>query len=116
MQYDVLTSPENVQAGRVIREAQTGPVFSVYPWGLHMRYTARTKSIIWKDDPVVQQAVKKIREILNSASIYKVTHRFSPGQGVISNNVLHMRTAFEDSDNPEQQRLIYRMRFYERML
>jgi len=115
MQNDVMTIPENIQDGRVIRKAQTGPVFSVYPWGLHMRYTARTKSIIWKDDPIVHQAVKKIREILNSDTIYKVTHQFSPGQGVISNNVLHMRTSFEDSGDPAQQRLIYRMRFYERM-
>jgi len=115
MQDDVMTIPENVQDGHVIREAQTGPVFSVFPWGLHMRYTARTKSIVWKDDPIVKQAVEKIREILNSDSIYKVTYQFLPGQGVISNNVLHMRTAFEDSRTLEQQRLIYRMRFYERM-
>ena len=115
MQEDVMTIPENIQDGHVIREAQTGPVFSVYPWGLHMRYTARTKSIIWKKDPIVKQAVEKIREILNSDSIYNIAHQFSPGQGVISNNVLHMRTAFEDSDTAKQQRLIYRMRFYERM-
>jgi len=115
MENDVMTIPENVQDGRVIREAQTGPVFSVYPWGLHMRYTARTKSIIWKDESIVRQAVKKIYEILNSDSIYKVTYQFSPGQGVISNNVLHMRTAFEDSADPSHQRLVYRMRFYERM-
>jgi hypothetical protein len=115
MEDDVMTIPENVQDGKVIREAQSGPVFSVYPWGLHMRYTARTKSIIWKKDPIVQQAVEKIREILNSDSIYKVTHQFSPGQGVISHNVLHMRTAFEDADDVHLQRLIYRMRFYERI-
>ena len=115
MEDDVLTIPENVQDGKVIREAQTGPVFSIYPWGLHMRYTARTKSIIWKKDPVVQRAVEKIGEILDSDSIYKITHQFLPGQGVVSNNVLHMRTAFEDTNTAEDQRLIYRMRFYERM-
>ena len=117
MDENVMTIPENVQDGQVIREAQCGPVFSVYPWGLHMRYTARTKSIVWKNDPLVSEAIKKIREILNSDSIYKVRHSFLPGQGVFSNNVLHMRTGFEDSEDNDMDhhRLIYRMRFYERM-
>jgi hypothetical protein len=35
------------------------------------------------------------------------------GEGLISNNVLHNRTAFEDG--PGHRRLIYRARFYDRI-
>jgi len=115
MHDDVMTIPENVQNGKLIRATQTGPVFSQFAWGLHLRYTARTKSILWKKEPLVQKAVNRIQEILQSANEYRIDFRFSPGQGVISNNVLHMRTSFQDSADKAQQRLIYRMRFYERM-
>ena len=115
MQEDVMTIPENRQNGQLIRSEQTGAVFSLYPWGLHMRYTARTKSIVWKDQSIVSKAITKISEILNSDSPYKVRYRLNPGEGIISNNVLHMRDAFEDSENEEHKRLIYRMRFYQRI-
>ncbi|MDH3512590.1 MAG: taurine catabolism dioxygenase TauD, partial [Gammaproteobacteria bacterium] len=36
-----------------------------------------------------------------------------PGQGLISNNVLHNRTAFEDG--PSRKRLLYRARFFDRI-
>jgi len=105
--------PENRQGDLLIRGEQSGPVFSLSPWGLHMRYTARTKSIIWRDDELTRRAVQRIREYYNEDSVYKLEHRLQPGEGLVSNNVLHMRTKFEDS---ESGRLIYRMRFYQPVL
>jgi len=116
MQNDVMTIPENRQDGQLLREAQTGPVFRLFPWGLHMRYTARTRSIQWKSDSLVKKAVDRIQEILNTDSIYKIHHRFAPGEGVVSHNILHMRDAFEDYESRAMQRLIYRIRFYQRLI
>ena len=50
MQPDVMMIPANInKAGEVIRPDRYGPVFSVSDAGdLHMRYTARTRSIVWK--------------------------------------------------------------------
>jgi len=110
---DTMLIPENRQHNILIRPKQSGPVFSFCPWGLHMRYTARTKSIAWRDDVVTQRAVERIREIHNDDSIYKIKHRLQPGEGVVSNNILHMRTGFTDNEN---KRLLYRIRFYQPLL
>lgn len=113
MRADVMTIPANIVDGKQTRAAQTGPVFSIDGQGhLHMRYTARTRSIEWKDDPVVAEAVEALVTFLNSdyPYIYRVT--MQTGQGLICNNVLHNRTAFNDSDT--QVRLLYRLRYYER--
>jgi len=80
-----------------------------------MRYTARTRSIQWKDDTLTQQAVKCLEEVLRTATDYIFQLRFNAGEGVISNNVLHTRTAFNDGDELQQQRLLFRARFYDRI-
>ena len=38
-----------------------------------------------------------------------------PGEGLICNNVLHKRAAFEDPPQAEAGRLVYRARFLERV-
>ena len=109
---DVLTIPANIMNGEVIRAAQTGPVFSVNNQGrLHMRYSARLRNIEWKDDTFVSEAVEFLQALWKAGTPLIVKHTFQAGQGVICNNVLHSRTAFEDSD--EQTRLLYRGRYYE---
>jgi len=65
---DAMIIPENRQNNVLIRAEQAGPVFSFSPWGLHMRYTARTRSIIWRDDSLTSKAVERIREIYNEDS------------------------------------------------
>jgi alpha-ketoglutarate-dependent taurine dioxygenase len=117
MQDDAMNIPANVQNGREIRPAQSGPVFSVDPvtGNLHMRYTARTRSIEWKQDALTRQAVQCLEEVLKTATDYIFQLKFQPGQGVISNNVLHTRTAFIDGDQIGQQRLLYRARFCDRI-
>lgn len=115
MQPDAMTIPANIEQGREIRAAQSGPVFSLEKAGhaLHMRYTARTRSIIWKDDPGVRNATAFLGELLDSDSRWIFRHRLQAGQGIICNNVLHRREAF--SDDPDHPRLLYRARYHDRI-
>ena len=58
MADDAMTIPARTDDDGVARDTQTGPVFSVDATGaLHMRYTARTRSIAWKDDAATRAAV-----------------------------------------------------------
>ena len=60
MQPDAMTIPARTDDAGVVRAAETGPVFSVDPdtGALHMRYTARTRSIEWKADGAVRAAAE----------------------------------------------------------
>jgi hypothetical protein len=118
MEEDVMTIPPNLEGDIELRPAQSGPVFSIDPLtgSLQMRYTARTKSIIWKPHPVVKAALNCLTDFFNSYSPYIFQHRLTPNQGLICTNVLHTRSGFTDSSTPGQQRLLYRMRFYDRMV
>jgi alpha-ketoglutarate-dependent taurine dioxygenase len=117
MQPDAMTIPANTEAGVEIRPAQSGPVFSVEPHSgsLHMRYTARTRSIVWKDDRTTRMAVGFLTEVLAGASNFLFRHRMRPGEGVICNNILHKREAFADDPLSGHTRLLYRARYYDRI-
>lgn len=117
MQDDVMTIPANIEDGVEIRPEQTGPVFSVNSNGyLHMRYTARTRSIVWKQDANTKAAVECLTRLLVEDSPYCFKKRFAAGEGIISNNVLHTRTAFENDEDQPQGRLVYRARYYDRVM
>ncbi|WP_035384703.1 TauD/TfdA family dioxygenase [Ferriphaselus sp. R-1] len=112
---DAMTIPERTDEHGVARPAQTGPVFSVDDAGhLHMRYTARTRSIEWKDDDATRAAVKALEHLLESDSPHIFRTRLSPGMGLLCNNVLHDRAAFTDAPTAHQ-RLLYRARYLERI-
>lgn len=115
MAADAMTIPPRLEDGEVARAAQAGPVFSVHPDGhLHMRYTARTVSIEWKDDARTRAAVAALERILADAdSPYIFRGRLEPGMGLVCNNVLHDRAAFRDSET--RKRLLYRARYYDRI-
>ncbi len=117
MQTDAMTIPANVEQGAQIRDSQSGPVFSLdnTQQRLHMRYTSRTKSIEWKNDPVITQALVAIREFLQSESDWIIQYRLQAGEGIICNNVLHNRSAYRDDNLTGQTRLLYRARYYERV-
>jgi alpha-ketoglutarate-dependent taurine dioxygenase len=117
MQPDAMTIPANIEAGVEIRPAQTGPVFSVEPrsGSLHMRYTARTRSIAWKDDSNTRMAVGFLTELLAGESAWLFRHRLRPGEGIICNNILHKREAFADDPGNGHTRLLYRARYYDRI-
>lgn len=114
MAADVMTIPANIENGKEIRPARVGPVFSIMPDGnLHMRYTARTRSIEWKDDAITREAIDKLSDFLNSDSAFIYRATLQPGQGLICNNVLHDRSGFDDEG--ESKRLLYRLRYYQRI-
>ena len=117
MDENALTIPANEEDG-VERAAQTGPVFSLdnRTGSLHLRYTARTRSIQWDDNELLREALDQITKFLASDSRFIFRHKLQPGQGIICNNVLHNRTAFEEDDSSDSKRLIYRARFYDRVL
>lgn len=114
MQPDAMTIPPRMDENQISRPEQSGPVFSVDTEAgfLHMRYTARTRSIAWRADDLTQAAVKALAEIL-ADSEYRLTARLTPGMGLICNNILHTRSAF--SDSPGKRRLLYRGRYYDRL-
>lgn len=108
-----MTIPANVVDGEVIRPAQTGPVFSVQPDGhLHMRFTARTRSIRWYDDQLLHEAIDFLNQQLKEPGQWHFRGKLAAGQGLLCTNVLHTRTAFEDNDN---HRLLYRARYFDRI-
>lgn len=114
MQPDAMTIPERVDEHDGVRPAQSGPVFSLDKDGhLHMRYTARTRSIKWKDDEATKAAVVALEALL-AADLPLVFHgMLQPGMGLLCNNVLHDRSAF--TDDPQQPRLLYRARYLDRI-
>ena len=114
MAENAMTIPPNNENGEQLRPARSGPVFSVLEDGsLHMRYTARTRSIEWSPDPLTQSAVKTLEAFLDSSSPYIYRATLQPGQGLISNNVLHDRSGFDD--DAEHTRQLYRLRYYQHM-
>lgn len=118
MHPSAMTIPANTESGSETRPAVSGPVFSLDPQKtgcLHMRYTARTRSIEWRESAETTQAVERLRELMADDSPYVFHYRLESGQGLLCNNVLHSRTAFEQTEQPETQRLLYRARYYERV-
>ncbi len=113
MRPRAMTIPARAEEGEVERGDQTGPVFSIDPDGhLHMRYTARTRSIAWEDEPSVHAAAAALARVLETdPRVLRV--RLEPGMGLVCNNVLHDRAAFTDS--AAHRRLILRARYYERI-
>jgi alpha-ketoglutarate-dependent taurine dioxygenase len=109
---DAMTIPANEEDPAAQRAAQTGPVFSEEGGALHMRYTARTRSIEWRPDEATRAAVQYLRQILDGDSPYVFTLRLAGGQGLVCNNVLHDRSAFADGT---PGRLVYRARYLDRI-
>ena len=115
MQPDAMTIPARIEENGVARPDESGPVFSVHPHSgdLHMRYTARTRSIVWKQDETTLAAVAFLEKLLAGDLPYIYRARLEPGMGLICNNVLHDRAAFTDA--PGKKRLLYRARYFDRI-
>jgi alpha-ketoglutarate-dependent taurine dioxygenase len=114
MQSDAMTIPARMDEDNIARPEQSGPVFAVdaEQGFLYMRYTARTRSIIWRNDAATLAAVNALADIL-AGSEFIINARLRPGMGLICNNVLHTRSAFTDS--AKRRRLLYRGRYYDRL-
>jgi alpha-ketoglutarate-dependent taurine dioxygenase len=113
MASDAMSIPAREGEQGVARPAQAGPVFSVdeADGRLHMRYTARTRSIAWKPDPLTAAAAAAITRLLDGPGALRL--RLEPGMGIVANNVLHDRSAF--ADDPAAPRLLYRARYLDRV-
>ena len=115
MASDAMTIPGREGESGVARPSQPGPVFSVDPQDgrLHMRYTARTRSIEWKSDASTLKAAAFVERYLAEDNSDVLRLRLEPGMGIVANNVLHERSAFVD--DPASPRLIYRARYLDRV-
>ena len=112
---DAMTIPANAEEGAEIRPARTGPVFFTDAGALHMRYTARTRSIEWRPDEATRAAAQFLQQLLDTGSPYVFTLRLGGGQGLVCNNVLHDRSALTDAPEPGLGRLVYRARYSDRV-
>lgn len=117
MHPGVMTIPENTPEPDAHRPAVSGPVFSVDPTdgSLHMRYTARTRSVRWKDDAVTRDAVAFLEEFLTAPVSFAFRVCLKAGEGIVCNNVLHNREAFNDAPDTKRQRLLWRARYRDRI-
>ncbi len=113
MAPDAMTIPARVDANGIARPDEPGPAFAVEDGRLHLRYTARTKSIAWKQDAPTLAAVQALDALLGGDPPGAFSLRLEPGMGVLCNNVLHTRTGF--SDRAEHRRLLYRARYHDHL-
>ncbi|MDE2416771.1 MAG: TauD/TfdA family dioxygenase [Burkholderiales bacterium] len=110
MAPDAMTIPERTDECGVARPAQSGPVFYLRAdGGLQMRYTARIRSIEWRNDTPTRAAVAFIEQLLASNPPWVFRLLMQPGMGIVANNVPHDRTGF--TDDPVCPRLLYRARY-----
>jgi len=119
MHHEAMTIPANEEDNGKVRAESVGPVFwvSAQTGTLQMRYTARGRNIIWRNTPATQAAVKFLSNLLINGDPLIFRHKLVPGQGLICNNVLHMRTGFENAPEltENSERLIYRVRYLDRI-
>ena len=114
MDTSIMVVPANVSNKRVVRQAESGPVFVVdsKTGRLNMRYSARPQNIGWKSHGLSIRAVNLVRELLMDNQ-YIAWQKLKSGQGIVCNNVLHGRRAFTDGPAGEASRLYYRARYYD---
>lgn len=112
----VLKIPGNDVDDQVDRDDICGPVFSVdkSSGALLMRYTQRKRNVVWADDELTHKALAFLQNVLEGP--YAFAYRLKAGEGLICNNVLHTRTAFEDGETLSQKRLMLRARFWEHLV
>ena len=115
MQPDAMTIPARADGAGIARPAQSGPVFSVdaADGSLHMRYTARTRSIEWKPDAPTRAAVHCLEALLAGDSPWLRRVHLQAGMGLVGHNLLHDRSGFDD--DPDRPRLLYRARYLDRV-
>jgi len=116
MHQQAMIIPANEDPRSAYRPDSIGPVFEIDEQSgyLDMRYSARARNIIWRDDAVTMKAREFLTHILKNDPLI-VRHKLQSGQGVISNNVLHNRTGFTDGGEAGEARLMYRIRYQERI-
>ncbi|VAW19007.1 FIG00779168: hypothetical protein [hydrothermal vent metagenome] len=116
MHPQAMTIPENMAENGTLRPVSVGPVFSIDPAGnLIMRYTARTRSISWRQDETTLAAVAFLHQMMEKGDDLIQTITLEPGQGVLCNNSLHNRSGFEPKTGNGVERMMFRVRFHNRI-
>ncbi|MFV0368535.1 MAG: TauD/TfdA family dioxygenase [Hyphomicrobiaceae bacterium] len=115
MHPEAMTIPESLEDDGSVRTVSVGPVFFIDKLGrMTMRYTARTRSIHWREDADTLAAVALLNRLLaHEEEPLIIKYKLSANEGLISNNVLHARTAFENGESAA--RLLYRVRYKDRI-
>ena len=115
MHPEAMTIPAGEDGHRGPRPDNAGPVFFTDPesGSLVMRYTARKRHVVWRQDATTQAAVKALEEVLEVDPLV-IRYKLRPGEGFICNNILHNRSGFAGSAD-ESGRLLYRIRYYDRI-
>ena len=80
-----------------------------------MRYTMRKRNVHWADHPAIRAAVEWLEELLHSDCPQIFRGTIQAGWDLVSNNVLHDRSGFEDDTQAGRQRLLYRARYHDRI-
>ena len=112
---EVMRIPANIENEKSIRDETASSVFQVSEdySQLEMRFSQRKRHIIWRDDYLTREALDFLNNLLEQNSIWRIDYRLQAGQGVISNNTLHRRNAYEDDAG--SQRVYIRARYYNRI-
>ena len=108
MLYNTYTIPENELTQR---KSVDNSIFSFVDNKLHMKFSMRERNIIWNDSSI--KSANNLKDIINNSSKFHITYKLKEGQGVITNNVIHMRTSFTNLE--KKNRLLYRLRSKQRM-
>lgn len=78
-----------------------------------MRYTARRRCVRWRCDATTSEAAARLLAHMDHDRTSVLRVRLESGMGLVCNNVLHERTAFDESAGAP--RLLLRARFRERI-
>ena len=108
MKEDAYIIPENKINSR---SKIKGYVFGFVNEKLHMRFSMRERNIVWEKDII--NSINNLKKIIKESTTFHVNYKLMPGQGVLTNNVIHMRTTFTNTKN--KNRLLYRLRSKKRI-
>ncbi len=115
MDPHALEVPANNRDGITLREMSVGPVFSCLDGALHMRYTARARHARWRATATTDAARAALTSLFSSQDNYIYRHKLKPGEGFVTNNVLHNRSSFDTSVSPRAGRELLRVRYLDRI-
>jgi hypothetical protein len=114
MSLEAMSIPPGIDMNGKPRPMSVCPVFSINIQGqLHMRYTARKRNVIWSKNTTLQLALSALQTILHTDGKGIFKGLLAPNMGLVSNNVLHARESFKNSQT--YQRLYYRARYFQRI-
>lgn len=82
---------------------------------LRHRFSFRKTDMAWADESDVAAARTVLESLISAPSPHMLEGRLESGMGLVSNNVLHTREPLVDSNDPAWKRLLFRVRFYDRV-